>query len=115
MTQGSHKQEKPASIVIVDDEDIVLQTMSSLLALETSYDVHTFLTPRHALESIKDLHVDLVISDFLMPDMNGLEFLSEVKRLYPDTVRILLTGYADRASAIRAINEVGLFQYIEEL
>ena len=58
--------------------------------------------------------VDMVISDFLMPDMNGLEFLSEVKNLCPDTVRILLTGYADRDNAIRAINEIGLFQYLEK-
>jgi serine phosphatase RsbU (regulator of sigma subunit) len=114
MTQDTHERYKPASIVIVDDEDIVLQTLSSLLTLETTYDVHTFVSPRQALETIKDSHVDLVISDFLMPDMNGLEFLSEIKRMYPDTVRILLTGYADRDNAIRAINEVGLFQYIEK-
>jgi CheY-like chemotaxis protein len=106
--------ERPPSIVVVDDEDIVLQTLSSILSLETTYDVHTFLSPHDALEAFKDRHVDLVISDFLMPDMNGLEFLAEVKRRYPDVVRVLLTGYADRDNAIRAINEIGLFQYLEK-
>jgi serine phosphatase RsbU (regulator of sigma subunit) len=108
------RQERPGSIVIVDDEDIVLRTLTSFLSLETNYDVHTFISADKAIAAMKDLRVDLVISDFLMPGMNGLEFLAEVKRLYPDVVRVLLTGYADRENAIRAINEVGLFQYIEK-
>ena len=49
-----------------------------------------------------------------MPEMNGLEFLTEVKNLYPEVSRILLTGYADKENAIRAINEVGLYRYIEK-
>jgi sigma-B regulation protein RsbU (phosphoserine phosphatase) len=108
------RRERPGSIVIVDDEEVVLSTLSSFLALETDYDVHTFTAAGQALDALKDFHVDLVISDFLMPKMNGLEFLAEVKRRYPDAVRVLLTGYADRENAIRAINEVGLFQYIEK-
>ena len=108
------RPDRPASIVIVDDEDIVLQTLSSFFRLETDYDVHTFVDPEKALQAFGDMHVDLVISDFLMPGMNGLEFLGEVKRRDPDVVRVLLTGYADRENAIRAINEVGLFQYIEK-
>ncbi|MCK5407120.1 MAG: SpoIIE family protein phosphatase, partial [Candidatus Krumholzibacteria bacterium] len=47
-------------------------------------------------------------------EMNGLELLAAIKRRYPDVVRVLLTGYADRENAIRAINEVGLFQYLEK-
>jgi serine phosphatase RsbU (regulator of sigma subunit) len=114
MSENPQTRRNTASIVIVDDEEIVLQTLSSFLSLETDYEVHTFASPRHALETLRDIHVDLVISDFLMPGMNGLEFLSEVKRQYPDTVRVLLTGYADRDNAIRAINDVGLFQYLEK-
>ncbi|MFQ6116436.1 MAG: SpoIIE family protein phosphatase, partial [bacterium] len=49
-----------------------------------------------------------------MPEMDGLEFLAEVKKMYPEVTRILLTGYADKENAIKAINEVGLFQYIEK-
>ncbi|MGD8414634.1 MAG: SpoIIE family protein phosphatase [Candidatus Latescibacterota bacterium] len=111
---GTRKDDRPGSIVIVDDEDVVLRTLSSLLALETNFEIHTFDSPKKALDAMNDLHVDVVVSDFLMPGTNGLEFLSEVKRRHPDVVRILLTGYADRENAIRAINEVGLFQYIEK-
>jgi len=106
--------DKPASIIIVDDEDVVLRSLSSLLSLETDYEIHTFVSPFAALDVFKDIHVDLVISDFLMPEMNGLELLAAIKRRYPDVVRVLLTGYADRENAIRAINEVGLFQYLEK-
>jgi response regulator RpfG family c-di-GMP phosphodiesterase len=58
--------------------------------------------------------VDLVISDYLMPGMNGIEFLLEMKALHPFATRILLTGYADKENAIKAINEVGLYQYVEK-
>jgi response regulator RpfG family c-di-GMP phosphodiesterase len=49
-----------------------------------------------------------------MPQMNGIEFLKEVRRLQPEAVRLLLTGYADKENAIKAINDVGLYQYIEK-
>jgi serine phosphatase RsbU (regulator of sigma subunit) len=114
MNRSSSPIQQPASVVVVDDEEVVVRSLATFLSLDTDYEIHTFVTPSEALESFKDIHVDVVISDFLMPAMNGLEFLAEVKRLYPDVVRILLTGYADRENAIRAINEVGLFQYVEK-
>ncbi len=49
-----------------------------------------------------------------MPKMNGIEFLSKAKKIHPDTTQILLTGYADKENAIRAINELGIFKYIEK-
>ncbi|MFQ5708637.1 MAG: SpoIIE family protein phosphatase [bacterium] len=101
-------------IMLVDDEEMVLQSLSSYLKLETDYQVLTFKSPSEALKALKRTKVDLVISDFLMPEMNGLEFLAQVKAMYPEVSRILLTGYADKENAIKAINEVGLFQYIEK-
>jgi sigma-B regulation protein RsbU (phosphoserine phosphatase) len=101
-------------VLVVDDDEIVLASLKSLLTLDTEYEVFTFQSPVEALEVARDLPVDVVISDFLMPDLNGLEFLARLKRIYPDVPRILLTGYADKGSAIEAINEIGLFQYIEK-
>ena len=49
-----------------------------------------------------------------MPGMNGIQLLAEAKRHQPEATRVLLTGHADKASAIQAINEVGLFQYLEK-
>ena len=101
-------------IVIVDDEEIVLTSLKSFLELETNYEVHTFTSVNEALEYIKSGEVDLVISDYLMPEMDGISFLAKVRELKPDVPRIILTGYADKENAIKAINEVGLFQYIEK-
>ena len=101
-------------LVIVDDEEMVLASLRSFLALETEYEVLTFSSPLKALESIRESQIDLVISDYLMPEMTGIEFLLEVKRLQPYATRILLTGYADKENAIKAINEVNLYQYIEK-
>ncbi len=101
-------------IVVVDDEKIVTSAFSTLLKVEGFCDAHFFNNPNEALIFLKNNVPDLVISDFLMPDMNGLEFLSEVKKLYPEVSKILLTGYADKENAIRAINEIGLYRYIEK-
>ena len=101
-------------IVVVDDERIVTSAFNTLLRVEGFSDAHFFNNPKEALEFLKENQPDLVISDFLMPEMNGLEFLTEVKNLYPEVSRILLTGYADKENAIRAINEVGLYRYIEK-
>ena len=101
-------------IAIIDDENMVTKTLKTLLKIEGFSNVDTFNNPDHALESIKDNPYDLIISDFIMPDMNGIEFLSKAKEIQPDTTQILLTGYADKENAIRAINEVGIFKYIEK-
>lgn len=106
--------ERTPVLVVVDDEDMVLTSLRSFLTLETDYEIWTFSSPQRALEKIRDNSVDLVISDYLMPDMNGIEFLLEVKKLQPYATRILLTGYADKENAIKAINDVGLYQYIEK-
>ena len=103
-----------STIVIVDDEKMVLKSLSSFLSLETEYRVETFLSPQEALQFIKNNDVDLVVSDYLMPDMDGLTFLELVKNEKPEVPRIILTGYADKENAIKAINDVGLFQYIEK-
>jgi DNA-binding NtrC family response regulator len=103
-----------AKIIIVDDEDMVLISLKSFLNLETEYEVHTFTSAENALKFIKSNDVDLVISDYLMPEMDGMTFLAKVREMRPEVPRIILTGYADKENAIKAINEVGLFQYIEK-
>ena len=108
------KKTKHETIVIVDDEEMVLTSLSSFLHLETEYDVKTFISPNKALEFIRDHDIDLVVSDYLMPEMDGISFLSNVRKLKPEVPRIILTGYADKENAIKAINDVNLFQYIEK-
>ena len=103
------------TVLIVDDEEMVTTSISTLFMLETDYNVLTYNSPSEALDSFGVEEVDLVISDYLMPgEMNGVEFLLEVKKTQPEAIRILLTAYADKENAIRAINEVELYQYVEK-
>jgi DNA-binding NtrC family response regulator len=102
------------TIVLVDDEEMVLTSLRSILALETEYNIETFTSAQKALEYIQGNEVDLVISDYLMPEMDGITFLGKVRETKPEIPRIILTGYADKENAIKAINEVGLYQYIEK-
>lgn len=103
-------------IVIVDDDNIVTQALKMLLQLEGFSNVNFFNSPIEALAFLKDANnkPDLLISDFLMPKMNGIEFLAEAKKIYSDLTMILLTGYADKENAIKAINEVGIYRYLEK-
>lgn len=101
-------------IIVVDDEPIILSTLKMLLEMEGFEDIEFYDNPKDALLSIKNSTPDLIISDFMMPKMNGIEFLTEAKKICNDTSMILLTGYADKENAIKAINEVGIYKYIEK-
>jgi len=105
---------KAASIVVVDDDALALTSLRALFSLETEYAVTCFDNPLHACKELERTRVDVVVSDYLMPGMNGIDLLKEVRRLQPDAARILLTGFADKENAIRAINEAGLYQYLEK-
>ena len=103
------------TVLIVDDEEMVTTSISTLFMLETDYNTLVFNSPGEALKELQTQDADLVISDYLMPgEMNGVDFLLELKKLQPDAIRILLTAYADKENAIRAINEVQLYQYVEK-
>lgn len=105
---------KNSMILIVDDEQMVTSAFRTLLKMEGYTNCKAFNNTIEAVEFLKGNKPDIIISDFIMPEMNGLEFLSEAKKLYPDVSKILLTGYADKENAIRAINEIGLYKYIEK-
>ena len=67
-----------------------------------------------ALPSLKDIEVPVIVSDQRMPVMTGAEFLETSRRLSPDAVRIILTGYADVDAAIGAINRGGAYRYVSK-
>ena len=114
MSEHSTENGSREVVIVVDDEEMVLTSINSFLALETDYDVVTFTNPEDALEHLRQNDAHLVISDYFMPQMDGITFLGKVRDLRPETTRIILTGYSDKENAIKAINEVGLFQYIEK-
>jgi DNA-binding NtrC family response regulator len=108
-------EERAGTVLIVDDEPMVLVALRSFFQLETPYRVLTAGSGAAALELLEATPADVVLADFMMPGMDGIQLLGQVRERHPTTTRILLTGYADKESAIRAINEVALYQYHEQL
>ena len=102
------------TVMLVDDEEMVTAALGSFLELETPYRVLSFNAPRRAIQALDRESVDVVVADFMMPEMDGVEFLKAVRERRPHSTRILLTGYADVENAIRAINEAGLYQYLQK-
>ena len=105
------EEEKRYRILIVDDEMNVLRALSRSLRKEP-YEVITATSANIALDYFSEKPFDLVISDYMMPKYNGIEFLSRIHEDYPDTIRIILTGYADMDAAIKAINEGGVYRFL---
>jgi len=108
------RPDTPARVVLIDDEPMATRTLMNVLGLDPSLKGTAFNDPVEALAHLREHPADVVVCDFVMPRMNGLEVLREARRIQPETSRILLTGYADKASAIESINSIGLFQYIEK-
>jgi response regulator RpfG family c-di-GMP phosphodiesterase len=99
-------------ILFVDDEQPILNTMRRLF-MNSGYDILTAVSGEEGLQKIKNNPpVHIVVSDYSMPGMNGVEFLKTVNACWPDTVRIVLSGYADTANVIAAINEGQIFKVI---
>ncbi len=104
----------PPRVYVVDDDALVTESLGTALRLETDWDVRAFNDPRQALAAMDEAPPDVVLSDLKMPSLDGIAFLGRVRDRFPTSVRMLLTGYADKESAIQAINEVGVWQYVEK-
>ncbi len=104
-------EEKP-TILLVDDEQNVLNALKRAF-IDCDIEIITTTSPVEALETIKkNDSISVIISDNLMPEMSGIEFLQKAKVIAPDTVRIMLTGYADLEAVIDAINKGEVFKFI---
>ncbi len=103
------------TILLLDDDSDVITSLSSLLDLETDHNVLTFTSANEAAEVIETHEIDLAIVDYLMPGaMDGIDFLVALKKKQPYSIRMILTAYADKETAIKAINDVGLYKYLEK-
>ncbi|MBU0682440.1 MAG: response regulator [Proteobacteria bacterium] len=99
-------------ILCVDDEENVLKALRRLF-MDDEYDIITVTSGEEGLEALNtNPDVQLVISDYRMPGMNGVDFLKEVCVRRPDTVRLVLSGYADTAAIVAAINEGQIYKFI---
>ena len=104
-------EEGTVTLLCVDDEANILASLRRLFRPE-GYRVLTAAGGAEGLRLLASEPVDLVISDMRMPEMDGARFLAQVRAQWPDTVRILLTGHADIASTVAAINHGEIYRYI---
>ncbi len=111
--EPSAAEETPFTLLCVDDEANILSALKRLFRTQ-GYNILTATSGKEGLELLEREQVDLVISDMRMPEMNGAQFLEQARARWPNTVRLLLTGYAEMSATVDAINKGGIYRYISK-
>ncbi|MEP6881040.1 MAG: DUF1631 family protein [Dokdonella sp.] len=104
-------QDASRTLLLVDDEENILRALSRVLR-GNEYRILTAKNARDGLEMLGQHEVQVIISDQRMPEVGGTEFLGQVKEIYPDTVRIMLSGYSDAAAVTDAINRGVVYKFL---
>jgi len=101
-------------ILMVDDEENIVNALQRSLRKVADWEIEIFTSGADAIRRSEVSTFDLFVSDFRMPEMNGVEFLSQAKKLQPNAVRIILSGYTDLEALMGAINEAEIFRFINK-
>lgn len=109
MEQENNKR-KDIHILYVDDEESNLRIFKT--AFKRKYTVHTATSGQEAIEILKEHPIHILITDYKMPQMSGVELLEYTVERYPNLIRMVLTGFADIEAIVRAVNKSGIYQYI---
>lgn len=104
---------KKANILFVDDEPAILQTLQRFMR-NSQYQCFFANSGTEALELMEDSLIDVVVSDMKMPEMNGEELLREISGRYPETIRIVLSGYAEDELVMGALNEGHIWGFVHK-
>jgi response regulator RpfG family c-di-GMP phosphodiesterase len=102
--------EDKLNVLYVDDEVNNLQSFKA--AFRRDFLIHTAESAKEGMKILSEVPIEVIITDQRMPEMTGVEFLEQVIPLYPDPIRILLTGYSDIQAVIDAINKGQVYHYI---
>jgi len=100
------------SILYIDDEENNLISFKS--TFRRDYHIHVASSGQEALEIMETNSIQLVITDQRMPDMSGIEFLEQIVPLYPDCMRMIMTGFSDLEAVIQAINKGNIYRYVSK-
>ena len=104
------ENKKQLSILVLDDEPIVSKRLKPSLE-KKGYSVETFTDSMTALQRVRERQFDIVITDLKMEGVDGMEFLTEVKKLWPDTEVIVITGFATMDTAKESFQK-GIFDFL---
>ncbi|MBW2603303.1 MAG: response regulator [Deltaproteobacteria bacterium] len=102
---------KKHTILVVDNEELFIAYIQRVSSDE-NYDVITACSGQEGLEILEKQQVSMVISEYKIPLMNGLEFLEKVRIIYPDILTIMVTDHVDIKLAIKAVNEAGVYKFL---
>lgn len=101
-------------LMMVDDEENVLSALQRVCRGQKQWEIEIYNDPEAALSRAQTANFDLFLSDYRMPQMNGVQFLSEVKELQPDAMRLILSGQTDHEGLMAAINEAQIYRFIDK-
>jgi response regulator RpfG family c-di-GMP phosphodiesterase len=98
-------------LLIVDDERFVLNALTRLLRRD-QHDIVTVEAPTKALDVLRERPVGVIVSDYRMPEMDGVQFLRQAREVAPEAIRIILSGYAEIHAILSAVNDGGIHKYL---
>jgi len=101
-------------ILLVDDEENILKALRRTLRQKQGWEVETRTRAEEALRCMRVMNFELVLSDYRMPEMDGVQFLIQVKRLQPEAMRLIISGYTDLEALLGAINEASIYRFISK-
>lgn len=100
------------TIMLVDDEENILKALKRVLGRQDNLAIETYMRPSEALKRARTTSFDLFLSDYRMPEMDGVEFLTEIKDLQPESMRMILSGHTDLTALMGAINQAEIYRFI---
>ncbi|UHL65390.1 EAL domain-containing protein [Paralcaligenes sp. KSB-10] len=111
LPEPKYKKESDRTLLLLDDEENILRALARLLRRD-GYRILTAKTPPEAFSILATHDVQVILSDQRIPEMTGTEFFSSVKKMYPATVRLILSGYTDLKSVTEAINRGSIYKFL---
>lgn len=101
-------------IMVIDDEQNILNAMRRLMRKQKDWEVEYFDSAKEALKRAHAASFELFLSDYRMPGMDGVKFLSETKKSHPEAMRLILSGFTDLEALLGAINEAEIYRFISK-
>ena len=98
--------------MLVDDEENIIKALQRVLRREKDWEVESYSSVHDAVKRAKTANFDLILSDYRMPEMDGVEFLTAVKEFQPSAMRIILSGFTDLEALMGAINQAEIYRFI---